>query len=204
MSTDYRPFEKIRINDLLDGRLAEFRVREHVNPSETDDQHKCLTDGRNYLHVHGDEDGFVSTFTRYMPNGVPSKILEAIAKAFDTDIFSEYEPQYWGFDTQEEWDAAWEAIAKDNENRFYLDVLNYVSNKPNAIMPGTIGEIQAKIAKQLVEADPTLVLPERREDLMKGIHEIYDRDHKVSVRLSEQDIAFIDMVATHDSDLPQA
>ena len=29
--------------------------------------------------------------------------FHAIAEAFDTGIVSEHEPQFWGFDTQEEW-----------------------------------------------------------------------------------------------------
>jgi hypothetical protein len=200
MATVYAPLKKIRITDLIDGRLEKFGVREDVDPTT-----KCryLTDGNNYLSVGGDNKGFVRTFTRRGANA-PGKILEAIAEAFDTDIVSEYEPQFWGFDTQEEWDAHWAAIAKDADNKFYLDVLNYVSNKPNTIKPGTIGEIQAKIAKQLIEADPTLVLSERREDLQKKVDEIYDRDHRVFVRLSEQDIALADMVATHEDDLPKA
>ena len=40
MSTDYAPLKKIRIIDLIDGRLEEFGVREHVDPSETNDKHK--------------------------------------------------------------------------------------------------------------------------------------------------------------------
>jgi hypothetical protein len=64
-----------------------------------------LTDGRNYLWVYIDDDGFVS-FTRYAPNGNPGKILSAVDEAFETYIASEYEPQYWGFDTEEEWEAA--------------------------------------------------------------------------------------------------
>ena len=35
----------------------------------------------------------------------PSRILEAIATTFDTEIFSEHEPQFWGFTSQEELDA---------------------------------------------------------------------------------------------------
>jgi hypothetical protein len=32
--------------------------------------------------------------TRYRPNGARGKILNAIAEAFDIDVFSEYEPQF--------------------------------------------------------------------------------------------------------------
>ena len=45
-------------------------------------------------------------------DGQSKPILGAIAEAFSTDIFSEYEPQYWGYDTQEEWEAAWVSNGK--------------------------------------------------------------------------------------------
>jgi hypothetical protein len=36
-------------------------------------------------------------------------MLRMIEEAFGLVIASEYEPQYWGFNTELEWDAAWEA-----------------------------------------------------------------------------------------------
>jgi hypothetical protein len=66
------------------------------------------------LWVYLDEEGFVSELVRYFPNGAPGKIVRAICEAFDADIFSEYEPGFWGFDTQEEWNAQQAAIAKEH------------------------------------------------------------------------------------------
>src|SRR5271165_3092197 len=43
---------------------------------------------------------FVSTFTRYGMNA-PQRILRAIGDEFDLEIVSEYEPKYWGYETQE-------------------------------------------------------------------------------------------------------
>jgi hypothetical protein len=126
--------------------------------------------------------------TRYGINN-PTKILQAIAEAFDTDIFSEHEPQFWGFHTQEEWDAAWGVPTKEQQDEFYLELLKFACNKPNRITPGTKGEIDAKIAKQLVEADPTLIQPDRREDLLKKINEVFIRDHVPKVECSEEFIA---------------
>ena len=98
MSTNFRPLTNIRACQLFDGRLEEFDVYEHVKRG-------CLTDGWNYLWVNIGDDGFVTCFTRWAPDGNPSKILDAVSVVFDTYIVSEYEPQYWGFDTQAEWDA---------------------------------------------------------------------------------------------------
>ncbi len=64
-----------------------------------------MTDGRNFLAVYLTEDGFVDFLTVYGVDA-PGKILHAISEAFDTEIFSEHEPQFWLFNTQEEWDAA--------------------------------------------------------------------------------------------------
>ena len=150
MSTDFITLKKVSIADLVDGRLEEFGIREHVHSRDTSATSKCLTDGRNYLWVDGNESGFV--ITRCEGND-PHKILGAIAEVFDTGIVSEDEPQFWGFDTQEQMDARLEEISKEHQDKFYLDLLNFVSDKPHDIKPGTIGEIQAEIAKQLVEAE---------------------------------------------------
>ena len=183
------------MTDLVDGRLEGFGVHESI-PSFTLPPNlnlkdacydsctvdltecglRCLTDGHDYVWVGGNESGFVNMITCYAFNN-PTKILQAIAEAFDTDIFSEHEPQFWGFHTQGEWDAAWGVPTKEQQDEFYLELLKFACNKPNRITPGTKGEIDAKIAKQLVEADPTLIQPGRREDLFKKINEVFIRDH---------------------------
>jgi hypothetical protein len=104
MSTNYRLLKNVLASDLFDGRLEKFNIQEHFN-DETKAQSRMLTDGRNFLWLYVDDAGFVSCLTRYIPNGAPGKILSAIADAFDTEIVSEYEAQFWEFDTHEEWDA---------------------------------------------------------------------------------------------------
>jgi hypothetical protein len=196
MSTDYRTSKKIRMDDLLDGRLERFGIQEAtaaaewdfgpIAPKETSYVRKCLTDGRNFLWVRIDDDSFVGTLTRYRPNGAPGKILRAICEAFDTDIFSEYEPEFWGFDTQEEWDASQDALAKEQEDEFCSDLVKFVLDEPNGIKRGTVGESNAQIAKRLVGADPGLRLVERRAELMEKIK------------------ALARMLTAYESDLPRA
>jgi hypothetical protein len=107
MSTHFRPLSSVHIADLLNGRL---NVREHDTfDRQNDTFRKCLTDGENFLWVSFDSEGFVTSFTRYAPNGSPREMLRMIEEAFGLVIASEYEPQYWGFNTELEWDAAWEA-----------------------------------------------------------------------------------------------
>jgi hypothetical protein len=192
----------VRAHDLFGGRLDTFGIREEV-ASDTSERKRCLTDGRNYLWVHLTEDGFVDSLVRYGANA-PGKILAAISETFETDVFSEYEPQYWGFDTKEEWDNAWKKMNDHDRDRFYADVCAYVRGEPNDIKPGTIGEIEAKIAKTLVESHAALLQPENKDRLLAEIDAIYDRDHAVIITLGPEDIALAKMLATHEDDLPQA
>lgn len=204
MSTYYAPApsNKIRARDLFDGRLEKFGVREHVTADKTEGW-KCLTDGRNYLEVYIDDDGFVSNLRRAGLN-TPDKILEAIERAFDTDIFSEYEGQYWGFETQEEWDAWQDEEARKSAEEYYVELLKHLRGEPNDIRPGTVGMQRAEIAKKLVEKDSALLLPENMDKLLTEVDAIYGREHGVKVFLSPQGIAWVDMLFTHEDDLPRA
>jgi hypothetical protein len=194
--------KKICAFELFDGRLEQFGVREHVCESTTRKE-RYLTDGRNCMWVYIDENGHLDQLTRRGANA-PTKILGAIATAFDTEIFSEYEPQFWGFNTQEEWDAALEEVNREHRDRFYADLVKLASGEPNDIREGTIGEIQAKIAKQLVENESDLLLPEHRERLINAVETIYDKDHTVKVMLSDTDLAIAHMAANHEDDIGQA
>jgi hypothetical protein len=187
MSTDYVLSEKVTARDLFGGKLENRGIREHLSP-DTDEERRCLTDGRNYLWVYISEDGLVFSLSRYFPNGAPDKILRAIAETFDTQIFSEYEPQYWGFATQEEWEAADKAMADRDRNEFYANLCTYIRGEPNEIRPGTIGEIKAKIAKTLVEEDVAFLGPENKDKLLDEMDAIYCRDHAVVVTLRPEDM----------------
>jgi len=76
MSTHFRPLTPIRMADLFDGRLKDVGVHEHHSKETTANQ-KCLTDGRNFLWIDGDEKGLVSLLSRYGMNA-PQRILQAI------------------------------------------------------------------------------------------------------------------------------
>jgi hypothetical protein len=203
MSTHYCPLSPIYIGDLLDGRVKNVWVHEQTSP-EHGPFEKCLTDGRNFLWVHVDADGRVTSFTRYRPNGAPQGILRAIAEAFDVEIVSEHDPRFWGFETKAEWDASWAAVAEQHEQEFYDEVVKFIRGDPNNIGPGTVGMIEAEIAKRLVAKSPDLLAAENRPALIKAVKTIYDRDHVIRVQLTEAEIAAVKMLATHEDDLPQA
>jgi hypothetical protein len=202
MSTDFILSKQVSARDLLDGRLATFGIREHAS-SDTSQRSRCLTDGRNFLWVYLTDDGFVGCLSRYGANA-PGRILGAISDVFETDVFSEYEPQYWGFDTREEWDAAWKEMADRDRDEFYSKACAYVRGEPNDIRTGTVGETKAKIAKTLVESNAALLQPENKDKLLAEMDAIYDRDHAVVITLSPEDMAFAKMLATHEDDLPKA
>ena len=205
MSTDYRPIQNIRFSDLFDGRLERLGVREGVTEETGLTSRRCLTDGRNYVWVYkNSDDEFVDRLVRYRLFNLPGEILGAIAESFDTDIVSEYEPKFWGYETQEAWDAAQSQIHQEQEDEFYVDVLRYVRDEEHELRPGSIGLIKTIIAKKLIADDPDLALPEQiKETLLQTIHEIYFRDHAVIVKLSDADVASAMMAVTHEDDLPQ-
>jgi hypothetical protein len=202
MSTNYAPSKKVRAGDLFDGRLEKYGVREQVTDAATETS-RCLTDGRNCLWVSINDVGLVSQFSRYGANAA-GKILNAVADTFDTEIASEHEPHYWGFDTQEEWDAAWDQMVKEDEERFYTVILKYLQGQPNDIKRGTVGMCKAEIAKNLFQKDTALLLPENKEKLLNGIKSVYDREHTVTVTLTAQEVAAAKMAVTHEGDLPRA
>jgi hypothetical protein len=113
MSGSYKANNAIVADRLFDGCLQEFAIHEHINSDASSPEWRCLTDGRNCLWV-SIEDGVVCSFNGYMLND-PTKILNAVAFVFGVEIFSEYEPQFWGFETDEDWEAAEETMRSEIE-----------------------------------------------------------------------------------------
>ena len=197
MSIHYVPLRKICFSNLFDGALERFGIREYVNEHTTESS-RCLTDG-NYGHcAYRDKDGYVGDIAGYGMN-VPGKILSAIAEAFDTDIVSEYEPQYWGCETQEEWDKVQEKMAEEDDDRFYEDLGRYLQGDENVFDPSTLGMAWAKKAKTLIAENPELGLPERKAELLQAAK----AGHGITVTLDERDIARVKMLMTHEDDLPR-
>jgi hypothetical protein len=100
--------------------------------------------------------------------------LEAIEQSCDLAIASEYDHQYWGFETQEEWETFQVQMANEDRENFYIELLKYLQGKPNDIEPGTVGMDTAEIAKTLVEKDPALLLAVNKDKLLNETLTIYD------------------------------
>jgi hypothetical protein len=101
MSTDYSFEKEIRMEELFDGRLERFGVFEEIIEGYTSPGCRLLRKGCNGLWISGDE--VVDVVTSPEENN-PVNILSAILQTFDTCVFADDEPQFWGFETQEEWD----------------------------------------------------------------------------------------------------
>ena len=123
MSTNHIPQNDILMSELFDGRLTTMDITEEVVSETTSPTTGCLTDGRNSLWVYAN-DSLVSSMTRYRLS-LPRKILNSITIMFDTNIFSEYEPQYWGLDTEEEWHQLQAKLAKEDEERFTQEIIPF-------------------------------------------------------------------------------
>jgi hypothetical protein len=197
MSTYYSLIKKIPGDDVFDGRLEEFGIHEHI-VSETTDTYRCLTDGRDYVWVRMDGAGFF-----WHVRGM-SKILCAVADAFDTDIVSEHQGQFWGFETEEEWDKWRMQQYREGQAEFLAELMRCLSDQPHNITSGTIRMMKAEIAKKLVDDDPSLLLPANQDKLLEKIETTYIREHAVVITLNSEQIAAADLRATHEDDLPQA
>jgi len=90
MSTDYFIYVPITVTEFVGGRLDKYGITD-AKPTDADERQRCLTDGENnYLWAYGNP---VECFTRYMPNGWPGFILQAIANEFEVEIFSEHDEE---------------------------------------------------------------------------------------------------------------
>lgn len=171
MSTNYISHKKISMKELFDGRLEKYGVLEKIVDGQTSKESRFLTDGCFGLWIYGDET--FSSATRYGLGNAPGRILSAIEQSFDTTLYCEHEPQYFGFETEEELGRAWDELHKRDQAALYLDIMCFVNGLPNRIEPGTNGMSMAEIAADLIAESPALLSPEHEEELMQEIHDIY-------------------------------
>jgi hypothetical protein len=177
MSMQFMSLKKIRLADLIDGRLKAHGVYENMEADGITKNRRCLTDGSNYLYADGDEDGFVTTFMLYRGRwDSVGHILWAISETLSIQIVSQYAPEFWGFATQDEWDAALDGGNEECHDRFYIDLIKYLRGDPKAIKAGTSDMGRAEIAVRLVAERPELMLPSKKEELLTAIDVVYERE----------------------------
>lgn len=126
MSIRYGLRKNVPASELFGGRLERFGIREEVRSEETADRFppymkvkevRYLTDGRNSMKVVVYENDFTDLTVRNLWCAPEKKIFHAIAEAFATDIVTEHQPEFWGFNTQEEWDVYVKRIQEENRDK---------------------------------------------------------------------------------------
>lgn len=188
MSKDFRTESKLLMSDLFDGRLSKYGISEDCNEL-TRSTSRCLTDNDNFIWVFGNAAGRATCISRYGMNSA-EHILDAIAQEFDTEIYSEHEPQFWGFSSQEEWHE-WQLNPKQFPDDFYESVIQYLSGNGVKYDEGTILRIQLEIAKELSNQNSDLLLPENKEKLLNEIEKIYWERYLNSIQPTGDDLAVL-------------
>lgn len=167
MSTVYILEEQINFEELLDGRLEPYGIYEEYREGYTSEHLRVLSDGSNFLWVYGKQT--VESMTRYGSNAV-EHILGVISKVFDTEIISEYDPQFWGFKTIEEQDQAELLKAKTYRRHWYEQMMNFAMDRPHKLKPGTDEFEDAEIVKELVAENLEWADPNLRDELFVAVH----------------------------------
>ena len=182
------------MEELFDGRLESLGVFEKAIEGQASSNCRLLTEGPNGMWVYGDES--VNVVTRCGSNN-PVNILNAITDTFDTYVFSEHEPQFWGFETVEEWDRAQNEVHQESQAEFYIEIMKFIRGEPNDIKLGTVGFYQATIAKNFIAENPNLALPDQETTLMDLIHQGDLGDRVTTDPLTEDEALIADILGRH-------
>lgn len=202
MSTDYKPLTAIPFDSLFDGRLAKYGICETIKP-DTSESVRYLLGRDGILRVFSEENGRDSSFERPSFTPMPWSICDALTAEFETEFVSEHDHRYWGFDTAGEWDAYQNKIAADYENEFYADIIRFYRGKSHDLEPGTIGFAKATVARSLIDRDPSLMKPDKRDALLALIDEA-DEQKAVVVQLTPEELAMAELMMARTDDLPKA
>jgi hypothetical protein len=205
MSTDTLPIPAILFAQLFDGRMEKHDIRERMMADSTAE--KRYLEGRDgILQVYRNDYG-ASIFVRGSFTSIPWAVFDAIIEEFKVELVGEDDHRFWGFATEEECNAYFENQRKEREDEFYKGLISYLRNEPTSFAaggPGWSDYSQGTIAKELTASDPGLMTPERRSVLLAKIDAIYRRDHTVTVTLSEENKASVEMLVARTEDMPQA
>jgi hypothetical protein len=179
---EYYPLSPIYIAAFTDRRMKKVQVDKP--PKNFNSNCFRLTDGLNFVWVHFNADeGRVTQFT--CPDDDPDDILTEIAETLDAKIVSKCKSQYWGFETEEEWETFQKAREKKRQDELYDNMVKFIRGESNTLTPNTIETAQAEIAKRLVAKSPSLLHAYRQLDLMKAVETIHGWE--AQLRAIEQD-----------------
>jgi hypothetical protein len=112
MSNEYKTQKIITLPELVSDRLKKYGISARLDADSPNNTHGYLNDGINSVWVLPAGRGVM--LTRYGSND-PNHILNSISQEFETEIYDEEEPQFWGYDTEEEMIAGMARFARNDE-----------------------------------------------------------------------------------------
>jgi hypothetical protein len=173
MSVSFRSDKCITINELFDGRLEKFGIIGITGRLKNEHFYSnlgYLKDSKNNALTVYAEHRWVRSFANFHgSNG--TYILTKIGEVFDTEIYSENQPKYWGSERYTH-----EAAMCEAEDEYYLEIMKHVRGEPSDIKEWANGMKEAEFAKELVSEDLHLVFLDFKKELMKAIHkEFHER-----------------------------
>ena len=201
MSTSFRPIPDIPFNQLFDGRLDKFGVREKAERDPTA-RIRSLVGSDGVLEAYKNDDG-TSFFKRRSFTPFPWSVLDALTEEFEAELVSEHDHRFWRFATKQEETEIHEKLAKESEDKFYQDLIHHLRGEPNGLSAGTVGMRRAEIARILVANDESLLAPDSRQQILEAVDVIYDRDHALKLTLTSKDMAAVELMVARKNELPQ-
>ena len=185
MFTDYRLNKKLSIEKIFDGRLERFDVHETF-VAEAKPEWRCLTDGNSVLWVEGDEE--IDCLLGFGMFNATEKILTAIEEAFDAQIFSEHQPQFWGNETENEWRCDRRKTAEEIQAKLNILIMRYVRGESLNIEPYSSFMPVVNIAKDLIIEKPDLASPDREAELLEKTNKICIKMYNEMHCVTEQEL----------------
>lgn len=203
MSNSYEIQPPIPISMLFDGRLERFNIREKNpesavaedifgHPYDWESQRRraianefyytwehldelsprLLTDGVGSVRVEPNAQGYVCDIRL---GNAPDNIVNAIEEACDCRIVSDNDPEFWGYDTWEEFHAAVEEqrakdVVEATKRKHYFEFLaelrKFLDGYPCRLKLGSRGMAMAERAQLQIERKPDLVKPANEAALL--------------------------------------
>jgi hypothetical protein len=168
MSTDYCLKVFAPISEIFDGRLSQYGIHERVEEGRTSERERCLSDGFDRIWLSGHKIPERGAITPYSHYDSPV-ILGRLSQLFETAVYSEHEPQYWGFDSQQEWDEFEREMADQQYQDTYRNLINFLTLRDYPFKEGTVGMGWALTAHQLVVGDPSYLEYGRKKEFMSAV-----------------------------------
>ena len=185
MFTDYRLNKKLSIEKIFDGRLERFGVHETF-VAEAKPEWRCLTDGNSVLWIEGDEE--IDCLLGFGMFNATEKILTAIEEAFDAQIFSEHQPQFWGNETENEWRCDRRKTAEEIRAKLNIMIMRHVRGESLNIEPYSGFRPVVNIAKDLIIENPDLASPDREAEFLEKTNEICIEQYGAMHNVTEQEL----------------